>query len=107
MIQLISTADGSHTIYVTELDEHYHSVHGAVQESTYIFIRNGFDFCKADPLSILEIGFGTGLNFLCAWQLFEQRFGALRRARRSIGASASPRSNATRRSRPIPASPCT
>jgi tRNA U34 5-methylaminomethyl-2-thiouridine-forming methyltransferase MnmC len=64
MIQLINTADGSHTIYVTELDEHYHSVHGAVQESTFIFIRNGFDFCKADPLSILEIGFGTGLNAL-------------------------------------------
>lgn len=62
--QLIKTSDGSHTIYIPELDEHYHSVHGAVQESTFIFINNGFDFCKADPLNILEVGFGTGLNAL-------------------------------------------
>jgi tRNA U34 5-methylaminomethyl-2-thiouridine-forming methyltransferase MnmC len=62
--QIINTEDGSHTIYVTELNEHYHSVHGAVQESTFIFLNNGLDECKADPLSILEIGFGTGLNAL-------------------------------------------
>ncbi len=64
MGQIIKTSDGSHTIYVPELDEHYHSVHGAVQESSLIFILNGFDFCKTDPVSILEIGFGTGLNAL-------------------------------------------
>ena len=64
MKQLIETSDGSHTIYVPELDEHYHSIHGAVQESMFIFIRNGFGFCKADPVSILEVGFGTGLNAL-------------------------------------------
>ncbi len=62
--QIISTADGSHTIYVPELNEHYHSVYGAVQESLFIFIRNGFDYCKASPLAILEVGFGTGLNAL-------------------------------------------
>jgi len=62
--QIIKTSDGSHTIYVPEIDEHYHSVHGAVQESTIIFINSGFDFCKADPISILEVGFGTGLNAL-------------------------------------------
>ena len=64
MNQIIKTSDGSHTIYVPEIDEHYHSVHGAVQESTVIFINSGFDFCKADPISILEVGFGTGLNAL-------------------------------------------
>ena len=64
MNQLKKTNDGSHTIYVPELDEHYHSVHGAVQESKFIFIDNGFDTCNADPMSILEIGFGTGLNAL-------------------------------------------
>ena len=64
MIQLIETSDGSHTLYVPELDEHYHSVHGAVQESMFIFIKNGFDFCSASPLNILEVGFGTGLNAL-------------------------------------------
>jgi tRNA U34 5-methylaminomethyl-2-thiouridine-forming methyltransferase MnmC len=62
--KVIITSDGSHTIYVPELNEHYHSIHGAVQESEYIFINNGFDFCKADPLDIFEVGFGTGLNAL-------------------------------------------
>jgi tRNA U34 5-methylaminomethyl-2-thiouridine-forming methyltransferase MnmC len=63
-INIIKTTDGSHTIFVPELNEHYHSVHGAVQESSFIFINNGFDFCKADPLNIFEVGFGTGLNAL-------------------------------------------
>jgi tRNA U34 5-methylaminomethyl-2-thiouridine-forming methyltransferase MnmC len=61
---LVNTADGSHTIYVPELDEHYHSIYGAVQESEFIFINKGYDYCKSDPLFILEIGFGTGLNTL-------------------------------------------
>jgi tRNA U34 5-methylaminomethyl-2-thiouridine-forming methyltransferase MnmC len=64
LIQLITTADGSHTLYVPELNEHYHSIHGAVQESNIIFIGAGFDRCQANPLNILEIGFGTGLNTL-------------------------------------------
>ncbi len=64
MNQLIITSDGSHTIYVPELNEHYHSIHGAVQESEYIFIRNGFEECKASPVNIFEVGFGTGLNAL-------------------------------------------
>ena len=64
MKQIIITSDGSHTIYVPELDEHYHSIYGAVQESEFIFIKNGFDSCDADPLNILEVGFGTGLNAL-------------------------------------------
>jgi tRNA U34 5-methylaminomethyl-2-thiouridine-forming methyltransferase MnmC len=62
--QLIKTSDGSDTIFVPELNEHYHSVHGAVQESTFIFINNGFEVCPADPLNIFEVGFGTGLNAL-------------------------------------------
>jgi tRNA U34 5-methylaminomethyl-2-thiouridine-forming methyltransferase MnmC len=64
LFTLIKTSDGSHTIFVPELNEHYHSVHGAVQESTIIFIQNGFKVCQADPLNILEVGFGTGLNAL-------------------------------------------
>ena len=62
--QIIKTSDGSLTIFVPELNEHYHSIHGAVQESTFIFINNGFDICKAYPLNIYEVGFGTGLNAL-------------------------------------------
>jgi tRNA U34 5-methylaminomethyl-2-thiouridine-forming methyltransferase MnmC len=64
LIQLKTTSDGSHTIYVPELNEHYHSIHGAVQESSIIFIGAGFDRCNADPLNIFEVGFGTGLNTL-------------------------------------------
>jgi tRNA U34 5-methylaminomethyl-2-thiouridine-forming methyltransferase MnmC len=64
MVSIIRTEDGSDTLYVPGLDEHYHSVHGAIQESEHIFIGAGFDFTKADPVRILEIGFGTGLNAL-------------------------------------------
>jgi tRNA U34 5-methylaminomethyl-2-thiouridine-forming methyltransferase MnmC len=63
-IELIITSDGSHSIHVPELNEHYHSIHGAVQESMIVFIQNGYDCCKAEEINILEIGFGTGLNAL-------------------------------------------
>lgn len=56
------TADGSATLYLPEMDEHYHSVKGALTESRHIFIQSGFYFSKADPLAIFEVGFGTGLN---------------------------------------------
>jgi len=56
------TADGSHTLFVPALDEHYHSVNGAIQESTHIFIDAGLHQCNKNSISILEIGFGTGLN---------------------------------------------
>ena len=62
--KFVQTTDGSHTIYVSELDEHYHSIHGAIQESTQIFVNYGFGFCKTDPVNIFEVGFGTGLNAL-------------------------------------------
>ena len=64
MNQLIITSDGSHTIFVPELNEHYHSIHGAVQESALVYIKNGLDFCETNPLNIFEVGFGTGLNAL-------------------------------------------
>jgi len=56
------TADGSHTLFIPELDEHYHSVNGAIQESTHVFINTGLKHCGKDSVNILEIGFGTGLN---------------------------------------------
>jgi tRNA U34 5-methylaminomethyl-2-thiouridine-forming methyltransferase MnmC len=62
--QLVTTSDGSHTIFVPELNEHYHSIHGAVQESALVYINNGLGFCNSNPLNILEVGFGTGLNTL-------------------------------------------
>jgi tRNA U34 5-methylaminomethyl-2-thiouridine-forming methyltransferase MnmC len=64
MTKIVTTRDGSHTIYVTELAEHYHSVHGAITESKHIFIEAGFKQCRKKNLNILEMGFGTGLNAL-------------------------------------------
>ena len=40
-LELRKTADGSNTLYVPELDEHYHSFHGALQEARHVFIKNG------------------------------------------------------------------
>lgn len=64
MTEIVKTADGSHTIYVPEIDEHYHSIHGAISESEHIFIKNGLNHSNADPVRIFEVGFGTGLNAL-------------------------------------------
>jgi len=61
-IHLENTSDGTHTIYVPEFDEHYHSVNGAVQESRFVFIDAGFRQFSKEKISVLEIGFGTGLN---------------------------------------------
>lgn len=59
---LINTADGSDTLYVRELDEHYHSTYGAVQESMHVFISEGLNVINNSPLTLFEVGFGTGLN---------------------------------------------
>jgi tRNA U34 5-methylaminomethyl-2-thiouridine-forming methyltransferase MnmC len=60
--EFMITEDGSHTIYLPEMDEHYHSIHGAIQESVHIYIEQGLLQTNKSPVSILEIGFGTGLN---------------------------------------------
>ncbi len=62
--QIIQTSDGSTTIHLPQWDESYHSRHGAIQEARHVFIRNGFTLVPSDRISILEIGFGTGLNAL-------------------------------------------
>lgn len=56
------TADGSATLFIPELNEHYHSVKGARTESQHIFIDMGLKKSSTNPTRILEIGFGTGLN---------------------------------------------
>ena len=65
--KIITTADGSKTIYLPEWDEHYHSKHGAIQEAYHVFIKMGLEHVfvlknYTKQLNILEIGFGTGLN---------------------------------------------
>ena len=61
-MKLEQTADGSYTLYVPELDEHYHSVKGALTESQHIFINMGLKHSPVTEPRILEIGLGTGLN---------------------------------------------
>jgi tRNA U34 5-methylaminomethyl-2-thiouridine-forming methyltransferase MnmC len=60
------TADGSHTLFVPGVNEHYHSVNGALQESESVFIQNGLYHVPAciKEINVLEVGFGTGLNAL-------------------------------------------
>lgn len=76
MTEIIITKDGSHSLLNTELNETYHSIHGALQESVHVFIKSGFDFALENvsntSLSILEIGFGTGLNALLTLQRARQ-----------------------------------
>ena len=66
------TKDGSHTLYHPALDETYHSIHGAVNESIHVFIENGLKHVVNElnlkQVDIYEVGFGTGLNALLSNQ---------------------------------------
>ena len=67
--KIVTTGDGSTTIQITDWNEQYHSMHGAVQEARHVFLKMGLDFWMNEnpdqnSLHILEIGFGTGLNAL-------------------------------------------
>ncbi|MEQ8926475.1 MAG: tRNA (5-methylaminomethyl-2-thiouridine)(34)-methyltransferase MnmD [Fulvivirga sp.] len=68
-LKIITTEDGSHSLYNKELNETYHSFHGALQESRHVFIENGLRFWHTNnqnrgKVRIFELGFGTGLNAL-------------------------------------------
>ena len=71
-LKIIETRDGSHSLLNEQLNETYHSVHGALQESKYVFIQQGLDVVSKKPgesvINILEVGFGTGLNALLTLQ---------------------------------------
>ncbi|SOD14856.1 tRNA (5-methylaminomethyl-2-thiouridine)(34)-methyltransferase MnmD [Pedobacter xixiisoli] len=68
---LTPTADGSNTLFNEEIGEHYHSSHGALQESKHVFIEaglmHGLEKFDKPEIDILEVGFGTGLNFLLSY----------------------------------------
>ncbi len=68
-ISIIKTEDGSDSLYVKDLNEHYHSTHGAIQESKHVYIDSGLKHVSTilDCINILEIGFGTGLNALLTY----------------------------------------
>lgn len=59
---IVTTEDGSNTIYIPELNENYNSIHGSIQESSLIYLEYGLNYCSKEEINILEIGFGTGLN---------------------------------------------
>jgi len=75
---IITTSDGSKTIQIEDWNEQYHSIHGAIQEANHVFMKHGLLFYSektanedsetnqsdTKDVSILEIGFGTGLNAL-------------------------------------------
>lgn len=62
--EIRTTYDGSNTLFIKDLNENYHSHHGAVQEAIHVFIENGFKLVYDCEINILELGFGTGLNVL-------------------------------------------
>jgi tRNA U34 5-methylaminomethyl-2-thiouridine-forming methyltransferase MnmC len=93
-ITIIETSDGSHSLFVPALNETYHSRHGAMQESQWVFIKQGLGFTgprmhefgvssvgvtlqegpvtERSRLRIHEVGFGTGLNALLAMRWAEE-----------------------------------
>jgi tRNA U34 5-methylaminomethyl-2-thiouridine-forming methyltransferase MnmC len=70
-IEIKITKDNSHTLFIPELNETYHSKHGAVQEANHVFIDAGLKYFSAKQLSVLEVGFGTGLNTLLTYRYAE------------------------------------
>jgi len=78
VLKIVKTTDGSNTIYNPQVGEHYHSTHGALQESRHVFINAGLLYFlaqvqEAPEISILEVGFGTGLNFLLSAEVCTDR----------------------------------
>lgn len=75
--EIVKTADGSSTIFLPDWKEHYHSIHGAIQEAEHVFIKMGLhkilERDDKQQISILEIGFGTGLNALVTWKAVQNR----------------------------------
>lgn len=73
--EVIETADGSKTIYIAEMDENYHSGHGALQEAVHVFIQNGLrQFKDQAEVKVFEMGFGSGLNALLTMVEAENNF---------------------------------
>lgn len=75
-LKIITTEDGSHSLYHEDLKETYHSFHGALRESQYVFIDKGLRYFRTkeglpSEINVFEIGFGTGLNALLSQQFAE------------------------------------
>ncbi len=82
-MQIITTADGSHTLFSEQFNEIYHSRHGAIEESRHVFIKSGLEYVLSSPLGedarkaegvhIFEVGLGTGLNAMLTMLEAEKR----------------------------------
>ena len=72
-VKQIITADGSPTLYLPEMDEHYHSVNGAIREARHVYIDAGLNQCPKITIQVLELGFGTGLNAFLTAEEAERR----------------------------------
>lgn len=77
-LTFVTTGDGSKTLYHPEIGEHYHSKHGAWQESRHVFLQTGFQYfldtnTNHKVVRVLEVGFGTGLNFLLTADFARQK----------------------------------
>lgn len=73
--RLILTEDGSHSLYSTQFNQQYHSLQGALNESLHIYINLGLMPVlqnSVQPVNVFEMGLGTGLNALLAWQAADQ-----------------------------------
>jgi tRNA U34 5-methylaminomethyl-2-thiouridine-forming methyltransferase MnmC len=76
-VTLMTTADGSYTLMNNDLEETYHSINGAIGESRHVFLNNGFKYLEElypekNNISVLEVGFGSGMNFLVTADYCEQ-----------------------------------
>ncbi len=65
--KIITTNDGSKTIFIPEWNENYHSKHGALQEALHVFIKSGLKEVSSDQIRILEVGYGSGLNAILTY----------------------------------------
>ena len=73
-LKIIQTEDGSTSLYDDRLNESYHSTFGAINESMHVFIEAGLNKISGlDPINILEIGLGTGLNALLTCIISEEK----------------------------------
>jgi tRNA U34 5-methylaminomethyl-2-thiouridine-forming methyltransferase MnmC len=74
MNEIFETADGSKSLISTNFGVSYHSKHGAIQETAHVFINAALEKRgkEIDLVNLLDIGFGTGLNALMAYQWANQ-----------------------------------
>ncbi|MDB4835398.1 tRNA (5-methylaminomethyl-2-thiouridine)(34)-methyltransferase MnmD [Cyclobacteriaceae bacterium] len=74
-IELIQSKDGSHTLRLPDMNETYHSIHGALNESRHVFISKGVSQVNKQEITVFEVGFGTGLNLMTTLEYLVQNPG--------------------------------